>query len=788
MGTNSFVNLPTIGVGYAATVLAATPTELSSFVTLGPLTEGGYQTGQIAFVQTTGLTYSLQSTAGVPDNHFIIATLDDPTRQWIVINGGATGTIGPTGPQGATGPQGPVGATGPQGPLGNQGTTGPTGPQGPSAGFATPSDLGPNEGVAGVAPTTIRSDAIPGQKIEAQWPIANVRWYAIDGTNGSDSNAGFSDVSSAAAGLVAKQTIAGLGAIFPRQGAGRKVVIRVLADTYTDSIDTLLAGVVGYAANFPLLLPTVTSATAGCTAFDNSLNDKLMAGFVTCTGMNVAGYNPVSAFSPATIKCLTVASGAPGFPAETTAPLPMGARIRFDAATTTAALRNVCAPVIGIPASDTLLVPNLVDGGTSGGLPATPVGTDVFYIEMPGVSITASSHIEMFSNGGGSPQTGGPPQVVGVSFTVNLRVGADVRLTGCFANLLNISAKCDGDLFYYDETTTARTIGGLRVTTGLSGGGIQGLDWQNLISTTVCTGFVSLGGHEVNFSNGSFVAGGLVLTALVADVTTDPAVIQPFSIIGAKCVNAASPVRVFGSAQGPDGLFSGVQVVYSSFTFGRLIVQNQGGNSAIRVYGKSQFCISNQVSGSTGNTDVGMDLTNARGCTIIVPSAPTLTGSNGDIRLSDGTIVTWAQVAASGLTDQAGNTFIAASKTSLSGFKFSGGILGGGGATTSYMADTGAAPAANLTSIDYPTSLRIFTRLRFKPESNNFATNVVATLFKNGSSTGMSVTIPAGSTAVVSDTAHVILFADGDTFALVLSNAGDAGKTLFGTAVLEGPS
>jgi len=788
MGTNSFVNLPTVGVGYAATVLATMPSDLSSFTTLGPLTEGGYQNGQTAFVQTTGLMYALQAAVGVPDNNKIIATFDDPTRQWVAIVGGPSGVAGPTGPQGATGPAGSNGATGPAGPTG---AIGPTGPQGPPAGFATPADIGPNEGVPGTASTTIRSDAVPGQKIEAQWPIANVRWYAIDGVNGNDANAGFSDVSSADAGTKAKQTIAGLGAIFPRQGAGRKVVIRIAAGSYSDPLDVMLAGVVGYAANCPLLLPTITSSTAGCVAFDNSVADKIMAGFVTATGMNAAGYNPVSPFDVQNLKCLTVASGSPGFPAETAAPLPMGARIRFDANTSTVALRNVCASIIGIPASDTLLIPANVDGASSGGLPATPSGTDIFYIEMPGVTVTADTHLQIYSDGGGTPQFTAPPQIVGINFSVKVRVGANIRLTGCFANAPSITSQCEGELYYYDETTTQRAINTpFRVTGTLQGGIVAaGLNWINLITTVVCTGSVGLADLiSVNFSNGSFVAGGLVLTALGLDVTTDPAAIQPSNIIGAKCANAASAVRVFGSATGPDGLNSGVQVINSSLTFGRLIVQNQAGHPAIKVYGQSRFCIGSQVSGSSGNTDVGLDLTNARGCTIVIPAAPTLTGTVGDIRLSDGTIVSWTQVAASGLTDQAGNTFIASSKTSLSGFKFSGGILGGVGATTSYMADTGVAPASNLTAIDYPTSLRMFTRLRFKPESNNFATNVIATLFKNGSSTAMTVTIPAGSTSVVSDTAHPILYADGDTFALVLTNAGDSTKTLFGTATLEGPS
>ncbi len=83
MGTNSFVSLPTIGVGYASTVLAQSTSQLALFTTLGPLTEGGYQTGQTAFVTSTGRLYVLQDAIGTPDNYLIVQTADDSSRQWI---------------------------------------------------------------------------------------------------------------------------------------------------------------------------------------------------------------------------------------------------------------------------------------------------------------------------------------------------------------------------------------------------------------------------------------------------------------------------------------------------------------------------------------------------------------------------------------------------------------------------------------------------------------------------------------------------------------------------------
>lgn len=89
MGTQSFIPLPTLGVGYAAPVLAASPSDLASIPTLGPITEGGYLNGQTAFVSTIPngngpAVYCLQPAISVnPDNLFVIPTPDDPTRQWV---------------------------------------------------------------------------------------------------------------------------------------------------------------------------------------------------------------------------------------------------------------------------------------------------------------------------------------------------------------------------------------------------------------------------------------------------------------------------------------------------------------------------------------------------------------------------------------------------------------------------------------------------------------------------------------------------------------------------------
>jgi hypothetical protein len=76
-------------------VLAASPAALSSFLTLGPLTEGGYANGQLAACETVGLlgkaVYELVDAVGTADGLNILATADDSARQWVRLDvlGGA---------------------------------------------------------------------------------------------------------------------------------------------------------------------------------------------------------------------------------------------------------------------------------------------------------------------------------------------------------------------------------------------------------------------------------------------------------------------------------------------------------------------------------------------------------------------------------------------------------------------------------------------------------------------------------------------------------------------------
>lgn len=83
MGKEGFVKDPTTGISYAATIFARDTAELGSYTTLGALTEGGYASGQRAFVQSNNKIYTLQNRYSVADGSNVVDTVDDPSRQWV---------------------------------------------------------------------------------------------------------------------------------------------------------------------------------------------------------------------------------------------------------------------------------------------------------------------------------------------------------------------------------------------------------------------------------------------------------------------------------------------------------------------------------------------------------------------------------------------------------------------------------------------------------------------------------------------------------------------------------
>jgi hypothetical protein len=612
--------------------------------------------------------------------------------------------------------------------------------------------------------------------LAATWNTTLTRVYAVDFNNGNDANKGYADPATssagdyatacAAAGAVAKKTFAGLAAIFPKVGAGRKVEIVIRAATYTDSLELVLNGVTGYANNCPEIRGTDTIATAGCVAFDGSAADCTAVGMATATGMNAAGYNPTGAPTTTVIQCLKVGGAAPAFGAVPAKPL--GVRLRFDSATTTAALRNVCQQICNVTGTDTLTL--------QAALPAVPAAGDVFYLEEGGV-IQGACTIQ------GATQVGTANAGVNLvgwrsTGTLALDAGTNMVLVGCGGDNIQAIGLCEVST---SETYTHPVRGALTV-----GGGWRGenaglaVGFQRGIF--ILAGFVHTGQLTVSVAQTLLFGAGcavkiLALNGLNGFPSTSGAISPTVGIAGTVGV----PL-IFGPA-----VTGGLLVDGSKCSIANVTIQNAGAHPAIKVNGVSDVAFELQATnGSTGNTDVGMDLTSARGSRIAIAVQPTVTGTAGDVRLSGSQILTWAQANA-GFVDTAGNRIIGTGGQ-LGIIKFSGTVVGGAGAVVSYLDDGGPGLAANQTTpIRYPTSQRIISRLRVNSLTNSSANAVTCTLYKNAVATTMQVSIPAGSAANTKfvDSAHPILFADGDDFDLRLDDAADVGGVVNVSALLE---
>lgn len=651
-----------------------------------------------------------------------------------------------------------------------------------------------NSGLSVTPPTGLGDVVIDSAAPGANWPIANMRIYAVDFVNGLDTNIGFADAAGtsaadyaaacALAGTRAKKTIAGLSAIFPRVGNGRLAEI-VLANggvnteqSYADALSPITSGLNGYPLNNLLIRATGTNTTAGAVAFAGTTNDVDYQGAITAAGCNAPGYNPVAAFSTSVIKCLKVGGGAAAIPAEPAAPL--GWRIRFDNATTTAALRNVCVHVSGTTGTDTVLLSTV--------LPAVPVGTDTFYLEQAGVAVPA------WNIAGCSP--GSSVNISGLRSTGTIaQSSSNVRWAFCGCNLFNVNTAASVltiNSIAHAVLGTRTVGGGMRSATSSqisnSPGGCSLTRFTTAVGTTTLTALSSLTWGLGNFAGGiinvnnSHCGGGNTAENVISLGVTDA------TTVGVP--------RLVGVGTG------GLRINGCTLLLGKMDLTNVGPAGAVQVNGSNNTLgIVGVISGATGNTSVGITVNPSRGTRLAIVVTPTVTGTFGDLQLggTGGAVVTWAQAVATGLVDEfgtrilgqvAGNTIAAQSMDTKSGVVLSSLA----GAVFTYIADENPTSLGSLVIINnivpvrWATSFRAMTRLRACYLDPDPATRaIVATLYKNNVATAMTVTIPIGSAVgfKVVDLAHPILFLDGDDWAIRLDCpiAGAEGPTAYAVGV-----
>jgi hypothetical protein len=220
---------------------------------------------------------------------------------------------------------------------------------------------------------------------------------------------------------------------------------------------------------------------------------------------------------------------------------------------------------------------------------------------------------------------------------------------------------------YTDEAGSTRSIGGALRAENLLQLYSFTQSQPNGQGTLVVLGtFYCIVGSRCNFGAGSSVWGG----CLIDEINMPTAGVggeQPFQTFGNFTLPSLQPwpARFSGTVQ--DGTVrAGLNINAASLTLGGMAVTGAGNFPAIALTAmcwlsvQGPASIMGAVTGSAGNNDVGLDMTAATGSQVFLPNGtPTVTGALGDVRLANGTIITWAQAAA-GVIDTNGNQIFAA--------------------------------------------------------------------------------------------------------------------------------
>jgi hypothetical protein len=509
----------------------------------------------------------------------------------------------------------------------------------PGYGGAPPPIAMGNAASGGVAMTAARSDQVNAQFLMADWPMTTIRTFLYDPVNGNDTNPGYSDIAGPYnPATQAKLTLNGIQSVLPRHFAGRTFRLIIASTTFANAeLDQLLSGATGVGSG-SVVRGTSTNATASSVAFQDDTADRTFVGATTATSCNAGGYNPTGGATTTVVPCQLNGGGAAGFGAEPASPLMW--RLRFDNGTTTATLRNVCRCVIQVAGGNTLTLDSA--------LPATPATNDIFYLEMGGVSYPS------IRVGGVSIETTPNSSTAGLQFVGIRTAGAanyyDVWGTWSFcgggATVIRATYNTTASTYFEPVAVTTLTVGGgYRADGGFAIINNLNCPLSNVLTTSVLT-IQCFGQGQID----GVAAAGTMYSAAVMNLI-NLGNIRPFRVLGPQ-------------------VLAGIEILAAYFGYadgGGLNINITGSGAKPAIYLRrsgAQVVLTSTVTGSTGNTDVGLDISQAIGATIYLPSQPTVTGTLGDIRLGGGTIISWA-TAMTGVVDFNGNRIFTSGNSPL---------------------------------------------------------------------------------------------------------------------------
>lgn len=433
----------------------------------------------------------------------------------------------------------------------------------------------------------------------ATWPRANNRYFAVDYDAGNDLNPGFSDISQALAGAVAKKTWAGFLAILPTQGLDRSFQVaikpRASSATYLDQDATpaalRLIGITGY-NNIRIV---------GTSDFSESAADFASLGFTTIfAGPGVGG---VWTTAPgATGVSLSVSSGT--LPASSGASLK---RIRFTG-NVTGILANVCRQVFTNNNTSITIIQDLSPAPASG---------DTFVIEEPSV-VFDSVQINTVPCRSSLQIAGvASANAFSISNSASVVVACCEQRTGGSTNI----STCDSFIL----ATGITRIGGAGPNVGFGFasffGGIAFTGIRTLRLACYGTGV----GVPVTYRN-------------VLETLQNACLVRGLTTIAGCGVNTADELSgagfFFGRASGGfrDHRIDGDQLVVSqsNILVKNVEIINAGSKAAVELQGYSMQVALVGVSGSSGNLLQGVNVTNLKN-SVVRLSGSSVSGSTGQI-------------------------------------------------------------------------------------------------------------------------------------------------------------
>lgn len=476
-----------------------------------------------------------------------------------------------------------------------------------------------------------------------------------------------------AAQLTPFKTFEQVDLVLPKVGHGATLLVmvkgRTAAATYRNKANTaddapnFVNGLVGYKRVI----------VRGTTDFSNSASDQITSGFVPVAGTNAGGYNPTAGATISSIPAQLAGGGAAGFPAEATGFSAIsGKRIRFDAATATAALRNICVMVWK---NDTTTITPSDD------LPAVPSTSDVFYIEEPSAVFAT---INVLANYGLLVFAG--VRCTGNIFFQTPGTGASQETpTVCGAEALLVAATAMP--YFRTKRSYANELGALVIL----GYGFRTTSSVNF--TDVAGVFIASSYHQGSFTisrglsgavgAGCFFRQGAQILGINGYAVTGGTTSTPSFVIGLGIIATARRLRVTQSF-GIQVLGGGASV--RGLDFANLSTQplvTLGSSVATNGVTGMNVSLDDIVSpdGGNGNVVLGVDKSVRCNVTWGRIAAITATATAGDISMAGGVIAPAAGLATTNYVDSAGNNIMGAAGHVIS-------------ETQTYVNQTGSALAA----------------------------------------------------------------------------------------------